>query len=387
MKVAYILPSIQKPGGWRTHAVAFLKAIRHYVEPLLFVSAADYETASSLFPGDKLYRLPTTQQAWLAQRSGALRLARSYLAIFSGRFPAVKLVHSLEAYPSGLIGSWLAQKLRCPHVITTHGTYGLIWYEYKADRSLYERVLKKTALVCPVSQGTAELLHTYFGGALKKTRVHPVLNGNDFYKTIKAETALYRQPSTPPILLTVGDVKPRKGQHLSLAAFARIKERYPETRYHIVGLYKQNDYYRQLQQFIASKDLQDVTFLGAISDEALSREYQGASVFVLTPQQEGLHFEGFGLVYLEAGAYGLPVVGTHTGGVPDAVQEGVTGFLAKPGDVNGIAAAILRLLNDPELALQVGRANRRRAEQLTWERSAQEQMQAYQEIIGDLKAQ
>ena len=296
-------------------------------------------------------------------------------------------MHSLEAYPSGLIGIWLAQKLRCPHVITTHGTYGLIWHEYKPDRSLYERVLKRTALVCPVSQGTAELLQTYFGEALKNTRVHPVLNGNDFYKTVTAEKALNRQPPQPPILLTVGDVKPRKGQHLSLEAFAKIKERFPETHYHIAGLYKQNDYYRQLQQFIASKDLQDVTFIGAISDEELCREYQSASVFVLTPQQEGLHFEGFGLVYLEAGAYGLPVVGTLTGGVSDAVQEGVTGFLAKPGDVDGIAAAILRLLKDPELASQMGQANRHRSEQLTWERSAQEQMQAYQEIIGDLKAQ
>lgn len=292
----------------------------------------------------------------------------------------VDLVHSLEAYPSGLVGSWLAKKLRCPHVITTHGTYGLIWHEYRADRTLYEGVLKKTALVCPVSQGTADLLHTYFAEALKNTRVHPILNGNDFYKTILSEKALNRQPPTPPILLSVGDVKPRKGQHISLAAFAKIKEHLPETRYHIVGLYKQNEYYCQLQQFIADNKLQDVTFLGAISDSELSREYQDASVFVLTPQQKGLHFEGFGLVYLEAGAYGLPVVGTKTGGVPDAVQEGVTGFLANSGDVDGIADSVLRLLNDSELALQMGRANRRRAEQLTWERSAQEQMQAYQDL-------
>ena len=94
MKVAYILPSILKPGGWRSHAVAFLKAIRRHVEPLLFVSAADYETAKSLFPDGWLYRLPTTQQAWLAQRGGALRLARSYLAIVSGRWATITRVRS-----------------------------------------------------------------------------------------------------------------------------------------------------------------------------------------------------------------------------------------------------------------------------------------------------
>jgi phosphatidylinositol alpha-1,6-mannosyltransferase len=381
MKVAYILPSIQRPGGWRSHAVAFLAAIRPHIEPLLFVSTADYETARALFPGDRLYQLPTTQQAWLAQRRGALRLARSYWAINSGSFPTVDLVHSLEAYPSGLVGSWLAKRLRCPYVITIHGTYGLIWHEYGVDRALYERVLKKASLVCPVSQGTADLLQTYFGEALKNTKVRPILNGNDFYKTVPEEKALNRQPSIPPILLSVGDVKPRKGQHLSLAAFAKIKEHFPESRYHIVGHYKQNDYYRDLQQFIAGRNLQDVTFLGAVSDTELSHQYQDASVFVLTPEQEGLHFEGFGLVYLEAGAYGLPVVGTQTGGVPDAVREGITGFLVRPGDVDEISAAALRLLDDPELARQMGRANRRWAEQLTWERNAEEQIQAYRDIL------
>lgn len=381
MKVAYILPSIQKPGGWRRHALAFLSAIRSQLEPLLFVSTADYETARSLFPSDQLYRLPTTQQAWLSQRLGALRLAQSYRAIASGKFPAVDLVHSLEAYPSGLIGSWLARKLNCPHVITVHGTYGLIWHEYKLDRRLYEGVLKKAARVCPVSQGTADLLQAYFGKALKNTKVQPILNGNDFFKAIPVEKAIERHPASPPILLSVGDVKPRKGQHLSLAAFTKIKERLPETRYHIAGFYKQNDYYQNLQQFIASEKLEDVHFLGAISDAELSRQYQEASVFVLTPQQEGLHFEGFGLVYLEAGAYGLPVVGTKTGGVPDAVQEGVTGFLASPDDIDGIAEAIIRLLSDPELARKMGQANRRRAEQLTWERNAQEQMNVYRDLV------
>lgn len=381
MKVAYILPSIQKPGGWRRHALAFLSAIRSHVEPLLFASAADYEIARSLFPGERLYRLPTTQQAWMAQRLGALRLAQSYRAIASGKFPVVDLVHSLEAYPSGLIGSWLAQKLHCPHVITVHGTYGLIWHEHKLDRRLYEGVLKKAARVCPVSQGTADMLQAYFGEALKNTRVQPILNGNDFYQKIPVEKALERQPASPPILLSVGDVKPRKGQHISLAAFAKIKERFPETHYHIAGLYKQNDYYKNLRQFIANEKLEDVHFLGAISDAELSRQYQDASVFVLTPQQEGLHFEGFGLVYLEAGAYGLPVVGTKTGGVPDAVQEGVTGFLASPDDIDGIVEAIIRLLNDPELSRQMGQANRRRAEQLTWERNVQEQMKVYRDLV------
>ena len=88
------------------------------------------------------------------------------------------------------------------------------------------------------------------------------------------------------------------------------------------------------------------------------------------------------MVYLEAGAYGLPVVGTRVGGVPDAVREDETGLLVEPDDVEGLVAALLRLLRDPHLAAEMGRANRRWAETLTWERFAEEQYKAYQESFA-----
>jgi glycosyltransferase involved in cell wall biosynthesis len=132
---------------------------------------------------------------------------------------------------------------------------------------------------------------------------------------------------------------------------------------------------------VAKLELKDVFFLGAVSDAELRELYRKASVFVLTPQQEGLHFEGFGLVYLEAGAYGLPVVGTSSGGVPDAVQDGVTGLLVDPQDVEGAAQALLRLLHNPELRREMGRANRRLSEALTWERCAAEYDRAYRSVL------
>lgn len=103
---------------------------------------------------------------------------------------------------------------------------------------------------------------------------------------------------------------------------------------------------------------------------------------LLTPQQDGLHSEGFGLVYLKAGAYGLPVVATRSGGVTDAVKDGETGLLADSGDVVSIADAVLRLLTEPELATRMGRANRLWAEKLTWERNASQQYKAYREVFG-----
>jgi glycosyltransferase involved in cell wall biosynthesis len=121
-----------------------------------------------------------------------------------------------------------------------------------------------------------------------------------------------------------------------------------------------------------------------VPERELGELYRQASVFVLTPQEEGLNFEGFGLVYLEAGAYGLPVVATRSGGVPDAVKDGITGFLAEEGDIQGTAEGIIRLLSDPELNRRMGRANREWAETLSWERCAAEQFRMYQEVVSGL---
>jgi glycosyltransferase involved in cell wall biosynthesis len=382
MRVAFVLPSLQNPSGWRTLSLSLVRALRAYVEPVLFVPGEYAPAAHTAFPGLPVIALPVTQQVALANWRGLPRLAASLSRVLRGGFPAVDLVHSLEAYPTGLVGDWLARRLNRPHVLTANGTYGVVWAGQALDRLAYQGVLRRACLVCPISTGTARQMERYFGPALKHTRLWTVLIGNDFYQDVSQEAVSAPRVPQVPTLLSVGDVKPRKGYDLSLAAFAQVKARLPEARYWIVGTYSQNDYYRQLRRFIAEHALQDdVHFLGAISDEALRRCYREASVFILAPRQDGLHFEGFGLVYLEAGAYGMPVVGTRTGGVPDVVLDGVTGLLAEPEDVDGLAAATLRLLCEPELARQLGLANRQRAETLTWERCASEQFQAYQQVL------
>lgn len=380
MKVAYILPSLQKPSGWRSHSIAFIRAIGTHVEPVLFVAQADYAEAQLLFPEIPVFSLPTTQQASLRSLKGMSLLFAGWQAIAAGKYPAVDLVHSLEAYPSGLLGSWLAGKLNCPHAVTSHGTYGVIWRRYLLDRLLYQGVLAQTRLVFPVSHGTAEAMQRYFSKPLKNCLVRVILNGNDYYLKIPQQAALEHKFPPIPTLLTVGDIKQRKGQHISLLAFARVKQELPQARYILVGNYTKNGYFEELEQIISEQQLTDVLFTGVVSDETLQRYYQEASLFVLTPQDlEGDQFEGFGLVYLEAGAYGLPVVGTRTGGVADAVRDKMTGYLALPEDVDGIARAMLTILKDPSLARQMGRSNRLWAETLTWEKNAAEHFQVYQE--------
>ncbi len=368
MRIAYIIPSLRNPSGWRSHAKSFLYAIHSLVEPVLFVAGDDYQEAEELFPGWEIFKLPTTQRFSAGSSHGASRLFTCYRHIQRSRLPQVDLVHSLEAYPTGLVGHWLATKLKRPHVITIHGTYGVIWRQSRVDRRLYEGVLRQASLLCPVSFGTARLM--------------PILNGNDYWKHVPQSQALNRNFPETPTILSVGDVKARKGYHICLESFEIVKSSLPATRYLIAGQVRENSYTTKLRQMIAARRIQDVTFLGALPGAELSRLYQESSVFFLAPQQDGLQFEGFGLVFLEAGAYGLPVVATRTGGVPEAVQDGVTGLLADAEDSEGLARALLHLLTEPGLRRELGCANRLHAETLTWERTAAEQFQAYQEAQG-----
>lgn len=383
MRVAYVIPPIGKPSGYQRYTCGVIGAISQYVEPILFVPVRDRENAKALLPDHRIITLPATQKPAFRYVRSLPRLIATWTAILSREYPEVDLVHSLEAYPAGLVGSWLARKQGRPHVLTAHGTYGVCWYESLLDRLAYRHVLKKASAMCPVSHGTASLIRKYFEDAVADVSIQPILNGNNYYKAVPHSEAIHREPPTIPTILSVGAVKPRKGYHVSLQAFARVKEDIPSARYWIVGDIVNEPYHQDLLQFIATHQLEDVEFLGIVSEERLRQCYREASVFLLAPQQIGFSFEGFGLVYLEAGAYGLPVVGTRTGGVPDAVRDGQTGFLIEPDDVDGLADALKRLLTDAKLARQMGLANREWAETLTWERYAQEQYEVYKEVVSN----
>jgi phosphatidylinositol alpha-1,6-mannosyltransferase len=180
----------------------------------------------------------------------------------------------------------------------------------------------------------------------------------------------------------VGMVKPRKGYHVSLTAFAQLQKRFPGALYRIVGRPPDGTYRTYLESIIHREKLRGVQFLGIVDPAQLDRLYREASIFVLLSQEVKRHFEGFGLVFLEAGAYGLPSIGSRSGGIPDVVIDGDTGFLVNPTDADGAGRAMIRLAEEPDLSLRMGLAGRERAEHLTWERYAEEQWEAYARLLG-----
>jgi glycosyltransferase involved in cell wall biosynthesis len=162
-----------------------------------------------------------------------------------------------------------------------------------------------------------------------------------------------------PTVLFAGNVAPNKGVTTVFEAVMRLRRQFPNILLQILG--KGDDrlateFERRARSEGAAGNLEILGFVGDRS--ALPDLYRRASVFCSPAQHE----VGVANVYVEAMACGCPVVASTTGGAPEAVDDGESGLLVRPGDVDATAAALERILADPELRARMGAAGRRRVE-------------------------
>jgi glycosyltransferase involved in cell wall biosynthesis len=163
----------------------------------------------------------------------------------------------------------------------------------------------------------------------------------------------------PATVLFVGNIAGNKGVETVLEAVLRLRPRHPRVRLQVVG--KSGDGLAAELRARAQRAGAgaDVDFPGFIDRAGLADFYRRATVFCSPAQYEG----GVANVYLEAMACACPVVAGTAGGASEAVRHGETGLLVPPGDVEAVAAALDRLLTDPDLGRRLGRAGRQRVEQ------------------------
>ena len=200
--------------------------------------------------------------------------------------------------------------------------------------------------------------------------------------------ALQRDPDAPPMVVTVSRMADEhKGHRQALHALARLRETVPTVHWVMVGDGPLRE--RLQREAIALGVDRAVSFTGTVSDAERTRRLSAADVFCLLsqPPQPGVGGEGFGIVFTEAGAHGLPVVGGRVPGVEDAVDDGHSGFLVAPDDPAAAAAALTRLLTEPSLAASMGAAGRARAESLTWKRVGDRYRQAIDEMLNGPRRQ
>lgn len=179
-----------------------------------------------------------------------------------------------------------------------------------------------------------------------------------------------------PVVLTAARLMERKGVDTVIRALPEVLRASPAAVYLVAGTGADEARLRRLAEELGLKSR--VRFLGDASHEALVNYYHACDVFVMPNRgvEETGETETFGVVFLEANACGKPVIGGRVGGVLDAIEDGESGLLVDPTDVQAVATAIVRFLNDPEYARQVGERGRRRArERFSWDRNAAEVLQ------------
>lgn len=251
-------------------------------------------------------------------------------------------------------------------IITFHGTEILRFASRPTARLLVRQLIKRADLVTTPSHYTNQLLRSHFPIAGAKTRLTPCALRTNFHETPAANRPL----SDKVVILTVARLHPRKGQHHILEALNRLPRDLQErVDYWIIGRGTKGNYEARLRE-MANQSKIPVTFLGMIDNTDLETFYQRADIFALTSINHEKSVEGFGQVYLEASAFGLPVVAHDVGGVSEAVADGQTGILVNPADPDGLTQAFARLINDPGLRRRLGEAGRSWARRRSWDDSA-----------------
>ncbi len=162
-----------------------------------------------------------------------------------------------------------------------------------------------------------------------------------------------------PVVACVSRMVPRKGQDTLIRAWPRVLARSSASGLPgpLLMLVSDGPYRPQLERLAARTGVADsVLFTGAVGAEELPAYYDAGDIFAMPcrTRRGGLDVEGLGIVYLEASAAGLPVVGGDSGGAPDAIQDGETGYVVPGGSVEAVADRISQLLADPAGAAAMG---------------------------------
>lgn len=262
----------------------------------------------------------------------------------------------------------LRRVLRVPLVQYVHAD------EFRVREALTGRVVRAADLTIAVSRYTRDMALAT-GAAAERVRV--ILPGVD----LPADVSAVRDG--PPTLLTVATMLFRyKGHDVMTRAMPLVRARVPEARWIVVG---DGPFRPAVESAVEAYGLGDaVRLLGRVDDAERNGWLERANVFCMPSRvpAAGVGGEGFGSAYQEAGARATPAIGGNVAGARDAVVDGETGLLVDPADHIAVGGAAIELLSNPARAQEMGAAARRRAEQHSWPRIAEQVEEVLREVAS-----
>jgi teichuronic acid biosynthesis glycosyltransferase TuaC len=274
-------------------------------------------------------------------------------------------------YPDGVAAALLARWFKKPLTITARGTdLNLI-----PEHALPKRMIHWAAQRADASIGVcAALMDVLRQWGIPDQQLHVMRNGVDLQRFSPQEPAQARQAlavAGAPVLLSVGHLIERKGHHLVVAAMPKVLAQFPQARLLIAG---EGEERGRLTALIESLNLQaSVTLVGAIANEKMAQWYSAADLMVLASSREG-----WANVLLEAMACGTPVVATRIWGTPEVITTDAVGVLVDERSSDGLASAMLSLLQNPRSRAAV----RAYAEGFSWEQTSSKQLDLFRRLAA-----
>ncbi|MFD8812811.1 glycosyltransferase family 4 protein, partial [Streptomyces sp. NPDC059627] len=264
------------------------------------------------------------------------------------------------AAPLGLMAPALRKAGAQRLVATTHG-HEAGWAQLPAARQLLGRIGDTTDTITYLGEYTRSRIATALsaGAAGRMVQLPPGVDEKTFHPgSGGAEVRARLGLSERPVVVCVSRLVPRKGQDTLILAMPLILAAEPDAVLLIVG---GGPYEKELRRLVRETGVEaSVRFTGAVPWAELPAHYGAGDVFAMPcrTRRGGLDVEGLGIVYLEASATGLPVVAGDSGGAPDAVLDGETGWVVRGGSPEEAAERIVVLLGDAELRRRMGERGR-----------------------------
>ena len=257
---------------------------------------------------------------------------------------------------------------KCPNVATFHA-FGGFSISYWLGRFVLDHYMNKLDARIAVSSAARHFVSQYFKGDYTI-----IPNGVDVDAYAHAKPFPEFRDGKVNILF-VGRLEPRKGAMYLLEAYAKLKQRHPETRLIICNRGPQLG---KMRRFIRANGLTDIFFAGRVDDVDKARFYKTADIFCAPSTGQ----ESFGIVLLEAMAAGCAIVASDIHGYKRVVQRNVSGLLVEPRDPDALAAALERLVTDPDLRRRLGEAGAKRAPEFDWTHVTAQLVDVYEDVIS-----
>lgn len=328
------------------------------------------------YPGaqdyDRKRKYPVVR-IWLPfQNNFGAKIIKSFLNLVG----IVKLIkkhkvgklHCGQLLANGFAG-WLVKLFwKIPYVVYVYGSETIRFGKWPFLTKLIKLIISQAEYLIVNSEYT-KMEYLKFGISPNMIiKITPGVDTQKFTPGRKSNHLLQKYSlNHDPVLLTVARLDERKGHRLVIESLKELTRKWPNLKYFIVG---EGELKTELQTLVKQLQLEDnVVFTGRVSDEELTDYYRLCDIFVL-PNCIGQNhrwrqgdYEGFGMVFLEASACGKPVIGAISGGVDEAIQDGHTGYLIPANSKQALIKTISQLLENSQIAQQLGVNGHRRAVQ------------------------